>query len=171
MTARLALVGVPGSGKTTLGAALADSWGCAFLDTDEVYEQQHGKPVSEAVIDDEADFRRSEEVIVRDCLDADGVVVAVGSGAIDAPSVRQALADCPVVWLDLPVSEAARRNGLSAVQPVPLGNVRAQFLEMLQKRADQYGAVADLRLRPDGGDAAQLLNEIIAWEADNDAHG
>lgn len=171
MTVRLALVGVPGSGTSEVAAELARAWNCRLLDSDQVYEERFGMPVSEAVIDAEDVFRNREEAIVLDSLSTDGAVVAVGSGAIASQAVRESLQDCPVVWLDIPVDEAARRNGLSVVRPAGLGNVRAQFLGMLRQRGQMYATVADLQVQAGGRDHADLAGEIITWEAGHDTNG
>lgn len=170
MTARLALLGVPGAGKSVVGELLARAWDCPILDTDEIYAQRHGESAADAVITDEAAFRREEEGIVLESLHRDGCVVVVGSGAIASPRVQQMLQECPAVWLDIPAAEAAHRNGLSAIRPPGLGNVRAQFFDMLQQRAGQYDAVADLRVPVGSRDITDVADEIIAWEATDDAN-
>ena len=62
MAADVVLVGAPGSGKSTVGALLAERLGLPFADADAVIEQRVGKPVAEIFADDgEAVFRAFEE--------------------------------------------------------------------------------------------------------------
>jgi shikimate kinase len=164
VTARLALVGAPGAGKSQVGEELARRWGCPLLDTDLRYESAYGASVAEAVIDDEAGFRRDEQQVVLDALAQDGAVVAVGSGAV-SPAVLDALVRVPVVWLEVGLAEAVRRAGLSGMRPVALGNVRAQFHQMLQERAQVYAGVADVTVTTNGRNAAAVADEIEEWEA------
>ena len=112
MTARLAIVGAPGAGKSSVAAELAHRWECPLRDTDADY----GSPVSDAIIEDEAAFRQAEEALVLAALREPGAVVAVGSGAVTEPVLR-ALQDTSVVWLEVGLSEAARRTGLSGMRP------------------------------------------------------
>lgn len=164
MTARLALIGAPGAGKSTVAADLARRWGCPCLDTDERYTAEHGRTVADAVIDDEAAFREVEERIVLDALGEAGAVVAVGSGALASEKVRQALGTVPVVWLELGLVDAARRTGLSGARPLSLGNVRGQLHEMLKQRAAVYASVADHTVDTDGRQPAEVADEIADWE-------
>ena len=159
MRARLALVGAPGSGKSSVAAELAQRWQCPIRDTDIDY----GSPVSEAIIEDEPAFRQAEEALVLAALAETDAVVAVGSGATTAP-VLQALRDVPVVWLEIGLAEAARRTGLSGMRPMSMGNVRAQLHQMLQERAAVYDSVADLRVLTDGRTPPEVADEIEKWE-------
>lgn len=167
MTARLALVGAPGSGKTSIGKALAQLWACELLDSDEQYLEQTGQSVAEAVIDDEASFRAVEQLIVLEALRTAGAVVAVGSGAVQA-AVAEALRSVPVVWLEVGLPDTARRTGLSGARPLSLGNVRGQLHEMLKARGEVYAQVADLTVNTDGRIVDSVAEQIIVWEAQRD---
>lgn len=159
MSARLALVGAPGAGKSTVAAELGSRWECPVRDSDAEY----GHSVPEAIIDDEPAFRVAEQALVLDALNASGVVVAVGSGAT-SPAVLEALGSMPVVWLEVGLAETARRTGLSGMRPAAMGNVRGQLHQMLQQRAQVYASVADLRVLTDGRTAADVADEIDEWE-------
>ncbi len=163
MTARLALVGAPGCGKTAVAAELAERWSCPLLDTDALYEQEHGSSVGDAVIDDELAFRADEEQIVLDALRQPAGVVAVGSGAM-SEAVRRALVALPVVWLQVGLVDAVRRSGLAGIRPVALGNIRAQMADMMAERAPWYEACADLVVATDGRAVAGVADEIEEWE-------
>lgn len=165
MTARIALVGAPGAGKSSVASALAEGWECPVVDTDAVFEQESGRSVAEAVIDDEAGFRAREEALAVRALATPGAVVAVGSGAVESAQVQQALAEVPTVWLDVGLVDAARRTGLSGSRPVALGNIRGQFHTMLQQRAEIYRQVADLQVTTDGRTPEDVAAQIAEWEA------
>lgn len=163
MTARLALVGAPGSGKSAVAEELARRWACPLLDTDARYEQTYGASVADAVIDDEQAFRTREERIVLDALLQPGAVVAVGSGAL-SDVVRAALVPVRVVWLQVGLADAVRRSGLAGIRPVALGNIRAQMADMMAERAPWYEACADLVVTTDGRQVAAVAQEIEQWE-------
>ena len=163
MTARLAVVGAPGSGKSAVAAELAARWRCPLIDTDEKYLEVHGVAVGEAVIDDEAAFRQQEEALVLTALRTQAAVVAVGSGALSEP-VLEALGQVPVVWLEVGLVDAVRRSGLSGMRPVALGNIRAQIGDMLAERAPLYAGVADLTVSTDARLVTSVAEEIEDWE-------
>lgn len=165
MSARLALIGAPGAGKSTVGALLADRWGATLVDTDTEYERTHGHGVAEAVIDDEATFRVAEESVVLAALETDGAVVAVGSGAPMSQPVREALTSVPTVWLEVGLVAAARRTGLSGARPVAMGNVRGQLHDMLLQRAEVYRTLAQLIVVTDERAAAEIADDVVRWEA------
>lgn len=160
MSARLALVGAPGAGKSSVAAELGSRWNCPVRDSDEEY----GRPVAEAIIEDEPAFRAAEETLVLAALSSPGAVVAVGSGAT-SQAVLDTLRTVPVVWLDIGLAEAARRTGLSGMRPASMGNVRGQLHQMLLERAGVYSSVADLHVLTDGRTAADVADEIQEWEA------
>lgn len=161
---RLALVGAPGSGKSAIAAQIAQRWGVPLIDTDEVYSHRFGASVAEAVIDDEAAFRAAEEQVVLEALGTPDAVVAVGSGAL-TEAVLAALEKVPVVWLEVSLSEASRRTGLSGMRPLSLGPVRAQLADMMAARADTYASVADLTVNTDRRAVNSVAEEIEVWEA------
>jgi shikimate kinase len=164
VTARLALVGAPGAGKSEVAAELARRWECPLVDTDAEYERVHGRTVADAVVDDEASFRIAEREIVLAALERPGVVVAVGGGAPADSEVAVALRTVRVVWLEVGLVDAARRTGLSGARPLSLGNVRGQLHEMLKSRASMYASVADLRVGTDGRGVGDVADEIAKWE-------
>jgi shikimate kinase len=165
LTARLALIGAPGAGKTTVGRQVAQVWDCPFLDTDDEYAATYGHTVAEAVIDDESVFRDREQDVVTQALRESGAVVAVGSGAVASAAVRSALGPVLTVWLEVGLVDAAKRTGLSGARPAALGNVRGQLADMLAQRGPLYAATADLRVGTEGRTPQDIVREITQWEA------
>ncbi|BCI89172.1 hypothetical protein NIIDMKKI_43780 [Mycobacterium kansasii] len=102
------LVGLPGSGKSTIGRRLAKALGVGLLDTDAAIEQQTGRSIADIfATDGEQEFRRIEEDVVRAALaDHDGVL-SLGGGAVTSPGVCAALAGQTVVYLEINAAEGA----------------------------------------------------------------
>ena len=98
MAPRAVLVGLPGSGKSTIGRRLAKALGVGVLDTDVAIEQQTGRSIPEIFgTDGEKEFRRIEEQVVRAALASHDGIVSLGGGAITSPGVRAALAGHTVI--------------------------------------------------------------------------
>jgi shikimate kinase len=164
VTARLVLVGAPGSGKSTVGALLAQRWGEPFVDVDAVIESRVGKSIGEIFADDgEPAFRALEEGTTAELLDAPGVV-ALGGGAVLSAATRTALAERPVVWLQVTIAHAAGRVGLNEARPLLLGNVRGRLVKLLNERTPLYAAVARASVDTDGLTAEQVADRVEALD-------
>lgn len=155
------LVGAPGSGKSTVGALLAERMGVPFADVDAVIEDRAGRSISEIFTDDgEPAFRALEETTTIELLSRPGVV-SLGGGAILSPVSRAALKGRRVVWLQVSVSGAVKRVGLNAARPLLLGNVRGRLLTLLNERAPLYAEVASQRVDTDDAEPAEIVAAII----------
>ena len=106
MAPKAVLVGLPASGKSTIGPRLAKAMGVSPLDTDAVVEETTGRTIPDIFsTDGEKEFRRIEEEVVRAALAAhDGVLSLVG-GAATSAGVREALAGHTVIYLEINVAE------------------------------------------------------------------
>lgn len=111
-TAKVYLIGLPGSGKTTLGKALATLLGYSFTDLDQVIVSQEGMSIPELFrIRGEAAFRLAEQQAVRRMAMADGnMVIATGGGApCFHDNMERMNATGTTLYIDVPVAEIIRR--------------------------------------------------------------
>ena len=119
MAPKAVLVGLPGSGKSTIGRRLAKALDVTMLDTDVAIEQQTGRRIADIfATDGEKEFRRIEEEVVRAALAEHDGVLSLGGGAVTTPGVRDALAGHTVVFLEISASRrgsAHRRQHSAAV--------------------------------------------------------
>ncbi|WP_406043743.1 shikimate kinase [Micromonospora sp. NBC_00898] len=165
MTARpvCVLVGAPGSGKTTVGQALAAELGVEFRDTDLDIEQLAGKPIPEIFVDEGEDhFRTLERAAVAAALAAHGGVLALGGGAILAEENRAALIGHTVVHLSVELPDAVKRVGLGAGRPLLAINPRATLKHLMEQRRPLYAEVATATVLTDGRDPAEIAAEVAA---------
>ena len=164
MAPRVVLVGVPGSGKTTVGTLLAQRLGVGFRDTDHDVEVTVGKPVPDIFVDSgEPYFRELERTAVATALrDHDGVL-ALGGGAVLDEGTRALLLDQPTVWLQVGAAAGAKRVGLDVPRPVLLGNVRGRLAALVAERAPLYAEVARLTVDTDGLDPQAVADAVLAW--------
>ncbi len=132
MAPKAVLIGLPGSGKSTIGRRLAKSLGVSLLDTDTAIEQTTGRTIPEIFTNDgEQEFRRIEEEVVRDALVSHDGVLSLGGGAITSPGVREALSGHTVIYLEISATEGVRRTGGTTVRPLLAGGDRAEKFRAL----------------------------------------
>lgn len=157
----IVLVGVPGAGKSTVGALLAGLLGIEFVDSDDAIVEAAGKPISEIFIEDgEANFRLLEAKTISELLLQDNIVLALGGGAVTTPETRSALLSHRVIWLQAGLSSAVERVGLNRNRPLLLGNVRGQLHELMVAREPLYREVASLLVDTDGKTPELIASEI-----------
>lgn len=153
MSPAVVLIGPPGAGKSSVGALLAAGLGVPFADTDDLVADAAGKPVGDIFVDDgEPAFRDLERLAVARALEAvgaDGGVLALGSGAVLDPDVRQMLAGQLIVYLDAGFPAVARRTGMDKPRVVLPGNPRGQLRSMLQERRPVYAGLAAITVPTD----------------------
>lgn len=148
MAPKAVLVGLPGSGKSTIGRRLAKSLGLTLLDTDAAIETTTGRTIADIFANDgEPEFRRIEESVIRDALATHDGVLSLGGGAVTTPGVREALAGHTVVYLEISAAEGVRRTGGSTVRPLLAGPDRGEkFKALMAERVPLYRQVATLRV-------------------------
>ncbi len=169
MTPRLVVIGMPASGKSTVGQEVAAALGVPFVDADQVIEERTGKLIREIFTDDgEEAFRAIEEEVVLDTLTCDGVV-SLGGGAVLSAAIREALRGIPVAWLEVSVATATRRAGLNQLRPLLLGDVRARMEALLEERRHLYEGVATIRVSTERTTPIALAETIIAELGEKDA--
>ena len=165
------VVGAPGAGKSTVGRRVAESLHVPFVDTDRLIEERAGMSVSDIfVTEGEPAFRAREELAVADAL-AGGGIVALGGGAVTSPLTRDRLAGHTVVWLQVGLSDAARRVGMNTARPLLLGNVRQTMGRLLEERLPLYASVATITVETTGRPVREIVTEVVAalQEGDDDA--
>ena len=158
---RVVLVGPMGAGKSTVGALLAEAWGCSARDTDEDIEAAEGRSVAEIFVDSgEAAFRALEREAVARALASHDDVLSLGGGAVLDPGTRDLLVGRTVVFLRVGLSDAVSRVGLGTSRPLLLGNVRGRIKALLDERTPVYEKVATLVVDTDGRAAAEVASEV-----------
>ena len=160
-TARtIALIGAPGSGKSSVGRKLATQLGLEFVDVDSRIEAEQGKLIREIFADSgEAHFRELERVASLTALAEPGVV-SLGGGAVMTPEVAEALRGMTVVWLSVSVTQASRRVGLNQARPLLLGNLRATLIKLLAERTPVYQNLATITVNTDRTSVRAIVEQI-----------
>jgi shikimate kinase len=159
----LVLVGPPGAGKSTVGRLAAKRLGVGFRDTDADIVATAGKPISDVFVDDgEEHFRRLEEAAVARALEEHDGVLSLGGGAVLSAATRERLAGHEVVLLDVDLSAAARRVGLSRDRPVLALNPRATLAVLLRERMPLYREVASRTVSTSHASPGAVVDQVLA---------
>lgn len=134
----IVLIGMPSSGKTTVGTLLAERLRRPLIDTDAETERRTGKTVPELFAEGgEENFRKEEHLTVSECARETGVIIATGGGAPMFPENRAALAGNGFVVLILRDTEKLDTTGR------PLSRDLDTLKAMYKVRMPVYKAFAD----------------------------
>src|ERR1700737_1115847 len=164
MAPKAVLVGLPGSGKSTIGRRLAKALNVGMLDSDAAIEERTGRRIADIfATDGEQEFRRIEEDVIRTALAEHDGVLSLGGGAVTSPGVCAALAGHTVVYLEISDAEGVRRTGGNTVRPLLAGPDRAEkFRELMSKRVPLYRRVATIRVDTNRRNPGAVVRYIVS---------
>lgn len=169
----VALVGLMGAGKSTVGRRLAKQLQMPFFDSDSEIEKAAGQTISDIFETmGEAEFRRGEQRVLARLLSGPSHVLATGGGAFLNPETRRLMREKAItIWLDADINTLWKRVSKRGDRPLirrPDGKTVLQNL--LQERTPIY-QMADLHVRSFDGPHSQTVTAIIeALEAGKKAH-
>ena len=147
MRGHTVLVGLSGTGKTSVGRRIAALLGVPFVDADAEIEERTGRTVRGIfAADGEPAFRELEANVMADLLGApEACVIAAGGGVVVTESTRKLLAQPHVfvVWLTATPEFLASRTTKKAHRPMLDGDPAAALRRLEQERAAWYEEVAD----------------------------
>jgi shikimate kinase len=164
MAKSIILIGPPGSGKSTIGKAVARKLQKTFVDTDDVIEARTGSSISQIFVDQgEPWFRDLEQVVLSEELAKLDGVLSLGGGAPLSESAQQLLrtVDAVVVYLSVSLATAAPRVGFNRDRPLLLNNPRGAWQELMDKRRPIYEALAHHIVVVDERAPKDITDEIV----------
>ncbi len=156
------LVGLPGSGKSTSGRAVAEHLKRSFVDTDDVFMELEHLSVQEYLRNfGESKFRERELVALRHALD-NYDVVATGGGIVTTSEARALLATQLTLWLDC-ADEVLVERVRGGDRPLLEGDVATRFSELREDRGAFYAEVSRVRVDTSGSldDVTRALLAVI----------
>ncbi|MGW0119205.1 shikimate kinase [Streptomyces sp. NPDC003327] len=156
------LVGPMGSGKSTVGALLAERLGAPYRDTDADIVAAEGREISDIFVEDgEEHFRALERAAVAAAVAEHEGVLALGGGAVLDDDTRALLAGLPVAYLSMDVEEAVRRVGLNTARPLLAVNPRRQWRELMEARRHLYTEVATVVVATDERTPEEVAQAVL----------
>lgn len=161
----IALVGLPGGGKSTVGRQLARRIGARFIDADAELETRFGMPIKAFFAEfGESAFRDQEEQVLEQLTAAgsEPVVLATGGGAVLRPANRSRLKDrCTVVYLRSTPDELFRRLKHDTQRPLlQVADPKAKLKALYDERHPLYEEVAHYSIDTGRPSVATLVNMI-----------
>lgn len=160
----IALVGMLGAGKTTVGRRLAAALSLPFYDADSEIERAAGMSVSDLFArHGEESFRRGEAQVIERLLTGPPMVLATGGGALTTESTRHLMKDRAIsIWIRADVDTLVKRATRRATRPLlQTGDPKETISRLLEARTPFYAA-ADIAIDSRAGGHARTVAAIIA---------
>jgi XRE family aerobic/anaerobic benzoate catabolism transcriptional regulator len=162
---RIALLGLRGAGKSTVGALLAARLGVPFVELDQRVEDESGLPLAELfAVHGESYYRRQEaQALERLLASREAVVVATGGGLVNVRDTFDLLRrGCVTVWLEArPEEHLARVLAQGDQRPVEdSSDALAELRQILATRSPLY-AESDLHVRTSDRTPVDVADEVL----------
>ena len=160
----IALVGLMGVGKTSIGRRLAAALGLPFCDADDEIERAAGRTVAEIFTErGEAEFRAGERRVIARLLDEPPHVLATGGGAFVQPETRALIkAKAISVWLRADTDVLVRRVARKEHRPLLRGKDPREVLDQLAAARNPAYAEADVHVEVGEGSHQQAVDAVLA---------
>ncbi len=158
------LVGLMGSGKTTIGRLLARRLGRRFVDSDHAIEARTGASIPWIFeIEGEASFRRREAEMIRELTGQEGIVLATGGGAVLDPASRALLAERgTVIYLRAGIGSILQRTSHDKNRPLlQTADPRRKLEQLLAQREPLYREIADLVIDTGRPNVQSMVQTIL----------
>lgn len=152
----IALIGMPSSGKTTIGTEIAEILGMQFIDTDQLIVKKAQKTIPEIFSQDgEECFRKLENEVVAEISKLNGAVISTGGGVVlNQENIENLKSNSLVFFLDRELSE------LLPTEDRPLANDLEKIKNLYNQRIDLYRNSADFIIK--NKNIHDSVNEIIS---------
>jgi shikimate kinase len=155
------LLGFMGSGKTTVGALLAEKLGWPFIDLDATLEAGQGKSIREIFEQTgEPFFRELERAALTEASKAQPAVIALGGGTFVQKSNLEFIRESggATIWLDCPLEELQRR--CEGLVTRPLFRDPMSFRQLYEQRMPFY-QLAEYRVATEGQGPREIVSRIL----------
>lgn len=144
----IVLIGMTGSGKSTIGRELAKRLTLSFIDMDAYIEEKAGKSIPEIFEEGEAVFRSMETEACRELAEATNSVISTGGGAVVKAENHKWLRQAgKVIWIDRPINLIA--SDIETAHRPLLKQGVDKLYQLYDERQHLYAKLADLTVKND----------------------
>jgi shikimate kinase len=164
MKQHLILIGMMGTGKTSVGRVLSERLGLPMTDTDRVIEQTTGKTITQLFKEQgEHGFRAIETQVLCQVLVGATQVIATGGGIVlRNENVERMKRHGWVVCLQASADKICQRLAGDTSRPLLQGDLKLRVRQLMQERAGKYD-FADWKVETTGRTASEVASEIAQW--------
>jgi shikimate kinase len=165
---RIVLIGPRGSGKTSVARVLAQRLNLEMIDADVLLEQRAGQTIREIFVSEgEKGFRDRESALLRELLEMQGVILAMGGGVVVRPENRALLCGAgPVVWLTATAEVLWQRivqdTTTADRRPNLLQGGSEEIAQLLTQREPWYRECATVQIDTADKTTDQIVESILA---------
>jgi len=160
----VAIIGLMGVGKTTLGHKLAEKMGYYFVDSDLEIEDREKKSITEIfATKGEKYFREVEKSVIHEIVAREeNVVLSLGGGAFINEEVRKILREKAItIWLEAPLDVVLHRLSGKTNRPLLNNKNRREVLEELAAKRYPIYALADFKVETSNGGHESSIGKIL----------
>ncbi|MBS3803540.1 MAG: shikimate kinase [Oleiphilaceae bacterium] len=157
----IVLIGMPGSGKSTVGVLLAKQATLAFTDTDLIIQASRGRSLQDIVDGDGYEILRQIEEQALLSVNVSNHVIATGGSAVySAPAMAHLKSQGLVVFLDVSLATVERRIGNFSLRGISKRKDQS-LAELFDERHELYLRYADVVIRGDDLSQEQTCEQIL----------
>jgi shikimate kinase len=169
MDKNIVFIGMPGSGKTTIGRLVAKELSLQFYDVDEYIEETQGKSIREIFKAGEEEFRRLESAAIRELSSKAPSIIATGGGAVKSTENMEALRENSIIiFLNRPLENIVSDIDVSS-RPLLAEGV-SKVYELYKERYPLYKKFSHCEILNDSG-LQEIIDKIVKLAGDGHEDG